>query len=373
MLPWETRRTRRNGRGGAGRLPDRLCLERLEERELLAYTPLGYSLPDLTISGYTSSVASWGGPLTVTLDVQNLGASTLIEPTMLLPGATSHADSSPTTVAVIASRGPHPGAKGAVQVASIAVPSIKQNDFVQFTQTLTLPNRPAGLPGNGGKVYVTFKINSTGASPESDTTNNKSSGHLLKIRAPLPDLVVTALDVPPVMQPGDTIQPNVRIANLGPADTNLQGPVLVELVASTTPKFNSGSSVISTFSVPNIPGTSAVSSGSQLSGDANLDPQTNIDTIRFNPVTLPVSPKVYYIGVVVDPSKSIRQIHVIGRVQTGNALKLPQRVGPKTSGLPPAGVLYAGGGTNNLPFPYPPNITPSGTTTTLPQTGVKLS
>ena len=33
----------------------------LETRELLAYTPLGYSLPDLTVSGYTRTVAAWGG------------------------------------------------------------------------------------------------------------------------------------------------------------------------------------------------------------------------------------------------------------------------------------------------------------------------
>ena len=36
-------------------------LEQLETRELLAYTPLGFSLPDLTVSGYASTVAAWGG------------------------------------------------------------------------------------------------------------------------------------------------------------------------------------------------------------------------------------------------------------------------------------------------------------------------
>ncbi len=371
MLPWDPRRTRRNGR--AGLQPGRQSLDQLETRELLAYTPLGYSLPDLTVSGYTSTVAAWGGPLTVTLDVRNLGASTLTEPTALQPGAVGHADAGPTTVEVFVSRTPQRSASNSVLIGSISTPAINQNDLTQLTQTLTLPAQPHGFPSDGGKVYVSFKINPSGNVQESDYTNNSSrSSTPVLIEAPFPELVVTAIDVPPVMQPGDTIQPTIRIANLGPGSTATQGPVTVSLVASTTRKFTSGSSILATYTVANIPGTSTVSSGTAIFGDTNLNPQNNTVTITGSAVTLPTSPKVYFIGVVVDPNHTIKQIRGIGGAgASSNALSLPQQVGPPINGLPPAGVIYAGGGANNLPFPYPPNTPLSATTATSPQTGVK--
>jgi hypothetical protein len=373
VLPWESRRKRRNGR--AGLQPGGQSLEQLEARELLAYTPLGFSLPDLTVSGYASTVAAWGGPLTVTVNVRNLGASTLPEPTNLQPGAFGNADAAPSSVAVLVSRSPHATARNSVLVGSIATPAINQNDLVQLTQTLTLPAQPAHFPGDGGKVFVHFVVNPGGKTVnESDYTNNTARSSLpVQIEVPLPDLVETAIDVPPVMQPGDTIQPTIRIANIGPASTSAQGPVTVVLVASTTRKFTSGSSILSTYTVANIPGTSQVSSDAQIVGDTNLNPQNNVVTITGAPVTLPTSPKVYFIGVVIDPNHAIQQIRSVGAGASTNALSLPQQVGPPITGLPPAGVVFPGGGANNLPFPYPPNVTISNTTTTLPQTGVKTS
>ena len=201
-------------------------------------------------------------------------------------------------------------------VGTIATPEIDQNDLVQLTQTLTLPAQPKGFPSDGGKVYVSFAINPTGNVSESDYTNNSSrSSQPVLIEAPFPELVVTAIDVPPIMQPGDTIQPTIRIANLGPASTSTQGPVTVDLVASTTRKFTSGSSILATYSVANVPGTSQVSSGTQIFGDTNLNPQNNTVTITGAAVTLPTSPKVYFIGVVVDPNHTIRQIRSIGGVE----------------------------------------------------------
>jgi hypothetical protein len=368
VLPWESRRKRPHGR--AGRQQGFGTLERLEGRELLAYTPLGYSLPDLTVSGYTSTAAAWGGPLTVTLNIRNLGASTLPEPTQLQPAASSHADSSATTVAVILSRSPHPNAHNSFIAASIPVPAVIQNNLIQQTNTINLPFQPAGFPGDGGKVFVSFRINPTGNVNESDFTNNLSRSTLpVLIEAPLPELVVTNVDVPPVMQPGDTIQPTIRIANVGPASTAPQGPVTVALVASTDRTFNSGSSIIATYTVSNVPAISQVSSGSQVLALANLNPQQNTVTITGAPLTLPTMPKVYFIGVFIDPNHTIKQIHNIGGAAGSNKLSFAQQVGPPIKGLPPAGVLYAGGGANNLPFPYPPNVTLIASPTT-PQTGV---
>jgi hypothetical protein len=372
VLSWEARQTRRNGRGG--RRTGQVALESLEARELLAYTPLGYSLPDLTVSGYTSAAASWNGPLTVTVNVQNLGASTLIEPTQLLPGAPSHADSSPTTVDVFLSTKPNDRRlRHSVLATSIPVPSVSQNGFLQITQTFTMPTQPRGFPGDGGDVFVSFVINPTGASPESDRTNNKatSASNPLFIETPLPELVVTGVDLPPVIQPGDTVAPTIRIANIGPAETTPQGPFTVALVASTKRKLTAGSTVVATYTIPGIPGVSQVSSGSPITGDVNITPQQNIATIVGAPVTLPVRPKVYFVGVVIDPAHHLKQLTATGSAANSRGLSLPQRVGPLIPGLPPAGVLYAGGGANNLPFPYPPNVVLNGTTSTNPVTGVR--
>ena len=49
MLPWETLRARDDRR--ARRRTDRTALEQLEGRQLLSYSSLGYSLPDLRVSG----------------------------------------------------------------------------------------------------------------------------------------------------------------------------------------------------------------------------------------------------------------------------------------------------------------------------------
>ena len=87
-------------------------------------------------------------------------------------------------------------------------------------------------------------------------------------------------------------------------------------MASTTRKFTAGSSILATYTVPNIPGTTQVSSGAELVADTNLNPQNNVVTITGAPLTLPVAPKVYYIGVVIDPFPPARR--------TSRAVRAPQ-------------------------------------------------
>ena len=84
MFSRESRRTRRNGNDR--RRPCLAIVETLERRELLAYSGLGFSLPDLTVTGFASPVASYGGPVTVTVNVRNIGASSTLEPLALSPG-----------------------------------------------------------------------------------------------------------------------------------------------------------------------------------------------------------------------------------------------------------------------------------------------
>lgn len=333
----------------------------------MAYSPLGASLPQLTISGYASPAASWSGPITVTVNIANIGAETYDEPLSTAPGATGSADAPASTVAVFAAT--NAKFRGAVEVGTVAIPALAQNSFQQITSTITLPAQPAGFPGDGGKIYLAL---------EADANNNVYqlvSGHAIskpipvEIEAPLPELDVVGFDVPPVMQPGDTIQANVRITNIGPADTSPQGVVQVALVASTTKTFTSGSSIVSlvnlanpnTGAAVNIPGITSIATKGHLLGDANQTPPNNVITISFPDATLPTSPKKYYLGVVVDPNKTLKQLS--GVSQSGSKvtyLSLVQSVGPPIKNLPPAGVLVNGGSSLTPTFPIPFNGVPVG-------------
>ena len=86
------------------------AIEALEGRQLLSYSPFG-SLPDLSVTAQAGAIAAYGGPITVTLDVQNLGASSTVEPLNLQPGSPSTADAPPSHVGVYLLRTPnsHPG------------------------------------------------------------------------------------------------------------------------------------------------------------------------------------------------------------------------------------------------------------------------
>jgi hypothetical protein len=328
-------------------------LECLEGRELLAYTPLGFSLPDLTVSGYAAPAASWNGTLAVSVTVQNLGASTINEPLALAPGSTSTADSAATIVEVYLSRTKGPNAK-TFPIGSISVPSVLQNSDTTLTQTLTMPSQLPGFPGSG-TVYVSFAVDPFHTIPESDYTNNASGPKPLVIAPALPALVAAGLDVPPVMQPGDTINPNIRIDNLGPADTATQGPVTVDLIASTTPTFNSGSTIVASYTVANIPGIqNNPEQTPTIAPSQSLNQAANSVLIAGSPVTLPALPKNYYIGVVIDPNLTIKQLHKIGKVKVvGGAFMLSHKVGPPIVNLPPAGVVTSGGTAGTPTFPTP--------------------
>jgi hypothetical protein len=344
-------------------------VEGLEGRQLLAFSALGASLPDLTVSGFAPPVASWGQPLAVTVNVQNIGSSTLFEPLPTVPSLTtgtptggSGADAPASTVDVFAvparraGTTPHPPKTfaGAVKVGTVQIPAIPGNGAVQVTGTITLPTQPPGFPGDGGFIFLVFKANADGSVFESDTTNDVSAPVRVQIEAPLPELAAVGLDVPPVMQPGDTIQPNIRIANFGTADTAAQGVLQVALVASTTPTFNSGSSIIALYNVPNVPSQARVPSITPVFGDANLIPPVNVVTIAGADVTLPTTPAVYFIGVVIDPFGQIKQLQKVPQfTRPRNPFSLAHQVGPPIVGLPPAGVLVAGGAANTPVFPFP--------------------
>jgi hypothetical protein len=350
----ETRAARR-----ARRSTDLTQLERLEERTLLAFSDLGFSLPDLAISGEAGPRAAWGGHLNVSAFLQNTGASTITEPLSQAPatqppiagsfyGSSSTADAPDSTVAVLLTRSPK-SLRGAITLGKIEAPPVAQNSVEQLAAQFTLPSRPAGFPGAGGKVYLWFVANASSQFPEASYTGNLSTPVPVMITSqPLPELRVIALSVPSTLQPGDTIQPQIQIENFGTADPDAQGPVTVDLVESVTRSFTLGSVVVASYTINSIPAVSQAPTRGNFRTFAKriLSPPANVATIIGSSVTLSTSPSRYFLGVVIDPNNTLRQLSL-----PANNFQQIRVVGPPVRNLPPAGVVS----TPSLnQFPNPP-------------------
>lgn len=377
MLPWEKLRAAVDRR--ARRRTEPSAPEALEGRELLSYTSLGYSLPDLRITGAAGTVAAWGGPLTVSALIQNIGASTIIEPLSLPPASQittgpdgnnvppwytpSQSDAPSTQVKIYLTPRAH-SLSGAIEIGSFTAPSIIQNDITQVTTPITLPPNPLGYPSSG-TFFLRLVVNGDQTVPETRYGNNLSAPIPIRIISrSLPLLQATALDVPAVMQPGDTIAPTFQITNLGTASTAAQGPIEVALVASTSPDFNLGSSIVALYTIDQaIPAQSSAATrvrlrhhrrlfGSNAQND-NVTPGVNVLTYTGVPVTLPTSPSTYFLGIVIDPNNRLQQLSV-----PVNRLEQVRPVGPPVAGLPPAGVV---GPALSQQFPNPPDGVPIGT------------
>jgi hypothetical protein len=333
----------------------------LEGRTLLAFSPLGFSPPDFAISGQAGPRAAWGGVLNVSVFLQNIGATTITEPFSQAPptqppitgspyGSTSQADAPDSVVAVWLSRSPR-SLKGAVKLGTIEAPPLIQNNFEQLNGAFTLPSRPPGFAGVGGKFYVFFQANATNQVLELNGANNLSKPVPVKLTSqPLPELRAIALAVPSSLAPGDTIIPQIQIENLGTADPDAQGPVTVDLVASVTRSFTLGSSIVASYTVNSIPAVSQQPTGGNFQTFAQqiLSQPDNVVTINGTAVTLPISPKKYFLGIVIDPQGKIKQLSL-----PRNNFSLIQVVGgPGSESLPPSGVVSA---PNDFPFPIAPS------------------
>ena len=187
MLPWETLRARDDRR--ARRRTDLAALEQLEGRQLLSYSSLGYSLPELQISGLAGPVASWGGSYQVTVVLQNTGASTIIEPLSLVPASEvaigpdgslvppyyvpSSADAAASQVGIYLAPRPHSLA-GAKEIGTATAQALSQNDIERFNVSLTLPQQPTGFRA-AGVYYIRLVANQTQSVLESNFSNNVSA------------------------------------------------------------------------------------------------------------------------------------------------------------------------------------------------------
>jgi hypothetical protein len=321
----------------------------------LSFTTLGYSLPDLIVSGQAGPRASWGGTLNVTAYLQNIGASSTTEPVSQLPptelgaagslyNSTSQADAPDSTIEVLLT--PTKSAKGAIELGTFEAPALSQNNLEQVPATFTLPIQPAGFPGTHGTFYIRFLANSTDAFEESNFANNVSAPIAVHLtRSPLPQLRVIGLSVPSTLQPGDTIYPQINIENQGTANS---GPVTVDLVASVTKSFTLGSSIVASYTVPNVAPVSESPTGGnyQTINDQNLTALGNVYTLSGAAVTLPTSPGTYYLGVVIDPDHKLEQLSL-----PKNALQAIHVVGPPQKILTSSGIISSG---NTGQFPTAP-------------------
>jgi hypothetical protein len=335
-------------------------LEALESRQLLAYSPLGFSLPDLTVQAFSAPVASWGEPIAVTATVYNIGASTITEPFNQLPNCvpstnlpgqgapgSSHADAPPSVISVFAST--RPGKGPFIDLGQLAAPAIPQNTLAVVSGDITLPAKPVGFP-QFGKIYLTYVVNGNGAILESATSNNADLSHQPVTLAPaLPNLVVTEFSVPTPLVPGETVTPVIQVANLGTAPTNQQGPVTVQVVAATSTNYGPGDQILATYTIANIPPLSAVTTTVPFGGSLNVQTPSNIVTLDSQAVTLPSTPPVYFLGVKVDPFHVIRQQ---GQFATSR-LDAFAKVGPPIPGFSPTTATGATPVAYTFPNPLP--------------------
>ena len=328
-------------------------LERLEGRELLTVSPLIGPGPDLTVSGFAAPVATYGGPLTVVVNVANIAHPNEVDnPLAALPDQPSVLpDSGPTYVSVYASSTRKFNVNREVLLDLIAIPALAAGSSTVQSTTLTLPSTPPkGLPKQGHRIYLTFQV---AQADDTDSSNNGTTiGVPVLLSPPLPDLRAIAFQTPPTMQPGDVIDPSIKIGNYGTIDSSLQAPIEVNLVASPTAKLSKDAHVIAMYNIDSLTPLSEAPTTNLVVGDANLSNPPNVTTLFGVPVMLPSSPRTYFIGLIVDPNRKIRQIRdlVSGPIRP---FTLVRKVGPPIAGLPPAGIVSQPAPPANL-FPTPP-------------------
>ena len=311
MVFWNKRRPERaGGRRQRSLVPTaRLALESLETRQLMAYSAFGYSLPQLSVTGYTAPVAAPGGYLAVDVKVQNLGASSLVEPASLYPAALSSADVINTSVQIYGSATPN-GRGGRILLGNLDIPLIRQNSNFETVVPVILPANSPAL-ANLRQFYITLAVNSDRAVIETNYADNvyRIPRPITIDRNPAPDLQVTGFDIPATLQPGDVITPTIRIANLGVGDPGNQGPVTVALVASLDTNFGPGDVILSTFTIDSLPGINAVPTQTTIANAMNLYNTPNEFTITLPTVALPAVPGFYYLGIKIDPVSQINQTY----------------------------------------------------------------
>lgn len=388
------------------RRPD---LDNLEGRQLMAFSALGYSRPDLLVSGYAAPVASYGQPLSLVIDVRNLGATSIREPlgffdsraaadpTLRYPTdaftASTTADAPESVVRVFLSRTPRLTPR-AVQLADINVPNIRQNSLVRLLPEDALPPNvaiePHLLPPNGiqtqtintaptinlpavndprvadfpveGTLYLILKADATHVVAEHDETNNFSTAIPIRLAPVQPNFEAVGFDAPRGMQPGDLIRPRLLISNTGTANVPLTEPLRIDLVATRDAQLDANDIAFASYQVDQVAPLTLAPTRRLVPGARNLVNPANIRRVDpFNSPLFPTSPNVripnstnrFNIGLVVDPENRIKELR---EPRPGPVVRLAQlrKVGEPMRGIGPINESVRGEATRPLNFPRRP-------------------
>lgn len=379
MASFETPRRTRRFR------PEGLGPERLETREVLAYSALGFSLPDLSVANNSSPVASWGQPFAVQILAFNRGASSLPELPQW-PLAPSMADAA-TEVDVYLARGRH-----RVLLDTIDMGTIRQNSNENGVVNIAMPDTPpAGFPAAGGQVRMVFvprvtnQIRLPMASP-----NGGSWSMPINLQPSLPQLQFVRSNSPNVIVPGQVFTPEVVIANVGAANINTQGPLTVALVASADQYFSPDDVILDEIVFDSLSGLNqrpirGGARGLQASRRSNLPLAANEDSAFGAKLTFPLDGP-YYIGYVIDPYRTITQIsdnagiersallnglkyvdEVHGFADPGNVTDTDAAEFPNVPYLPPSVTVVRPNAFQNSPLYYYPPFKPLGGIYTKPR------
>lgn len=372
-------------------------LDALEGRQYLSYTPLGYSLPDLSVAAYAAPAGSYGQPISLVLDVRNEGASSIAEPLAFVdprspgdpavPYYNSHADAPASTLQVWISPKPRFDADAVPLDPGIAIPAIPQNDIIRVLATIPAdPTDPVGsrrhmeLPPNvrvpeafdpnainaapevvipplsdlpayfpaTGTLYLYFQVDSTNNVAENNENNNLNMhGVPVSIVDALPDINAVGLDVARGLAPGDLVTPNLKLINYG--TVGLQGQILPVNLETARGDVFAEYDVDEVLPITKAPTRRVYPGLKNLDDPANvryLPASVNNPAAPAGPYTrLPNSLNGYRFGVRVDPGNVVNQL--TGR----KGLQQVRQVGQPLRGVGPVNVV-ANPAVRPLSFPH---------------------
>jgi hypothetical protein len=355
----QSRRTRRFR-------PDSLGPETLENREVMAASAMGFSLPDVAVGNFASPVAAWGQPFSFQLQAFNRGASSQAEPLAQFPFAQSTARAETmANVFLVAGHGPK---QTRVLLDTVDLGTIAQNSMKAPQVTVTLPaTPPAGFPAAGGRfrILVVPTVANQIRLPSAFPNNGASYSVPVKVLPALPQIEFLGSNTPKNLVPGQVFLPEIKIANVGGANVNTQsaqGPLKVILVASANLDYNPADVpvTLAEFTIADLAGlnTRPLAGGLQnlrAGRFNNLNLAANQATLTASQIKLPVGAtpeeSTYYIGFVIDPDRTLTQISDQAGIERSPRLIAPRLVMPNSAYSTPESIQLASADLfPNLPY-----------------------
>ncbi|RKI02602.1 hypothetical protein D7Y15_35205 [Corallococcus sp. AB030] len=272
--------------------------------------------PDLRITELTApDSAKPGQPVTVTAKVCNTGDQAVYSSAML----EVYLSTTPTQQVPGPGTQPPPTqqlTQGQTDVGTVYAGQCVSRSFNIYVSP------PSGFTGNG-TYYLGASVDTQNAVPESDETNNGFVKGLMGV-GNRPDLVVTRVDAPPNLAPGQAFSASATVCNVG---TEYSSGGSVELYLSSV----NGLTLPPLSGPPPVPVTQLMVGsalmGSLETGQCRAVPLTGY--AQRPPSAPPGTP--LYLGAIADPSRSVTELRednntfVQGLVGVGNGPDLSIR------------------------------------------------